>query len=282
MANIILQISDKVSIEIENPTDVMEKYSQDFYTYYEHEYEKYFEDGEITDNKLREEVLEEHFKDSKNTKLSDVLVKVALLDNFYRTRIPVNNIVPIARHIQAMNIDERLHNEEIDVDLVNDIAYGTSEYKKKIFEKEDEDAEDLNIKISNVYSFASKYCSWHNPEYPIADSYSKGMLFYINKADPFYKIDDDKMPSKVSLNDYRVFYEMYMAFKKHYFRNTPDISNKKIDTYLWKYAQNKIIDLKDNNLKCIVDLKKGNERLSDYIKIESEMPSDLKKKYNQK
>lgn len=37
MANIKLQISDKVSIEIDNPTDVMEKYSQDFYTYYEHE-----------------------------------------------------------------------------------------------------------------------------------------------------------------------------------------------------------------------------------------------------
>ena len=106
------------------------------------------------------------------------------------------------------------------------------------------------------------------------------MLFYINKADPFYKIGGVKMPSKVSLNDYRVFYEMYMAFKKRYFDNNPDISNKKIDTYLWKYAQNKIADLK-NNLE-IVDLKKGNERLSDYIKIESEMPADLKKKYNQK
>lgn len=277
MEKITLQISDKVSIEIDNPTDVMENYSQEFYTYYEHEYEINFEEGELTDNKLREVVLEKRFKGSKNTDLQKVLIKVALLDNFYRTRIPVNNIVPIARHIQAMNIDERLYNEEIDVDLVNDIAYGTSKYKKKIFDKEKEDAEDLNIKISNVYSFASKYCSWHNPEYPIADSYSKGMLFYINKAEPFCEI-----PSKVSLNDYRVFYEMYMAFKKHYFGNTPDISNKKIDTYLWKYAQIKIIDLKKNNLKCIVDLKKGNERLSDYIKIESEMPSDLKKKYNQK
>ena len=246
----------------------MENYSQEFYTYYEHEYEINFEEGELTDNKLREVVLEKRFEGSKNTDLQEVLIKAALLDIFYRTRIPANNIVPIARHIEAMNIDERLYNEEIDVDLVNDIAYGTSKYKKKIFDKEKEDAENLNIQISNVYSFASKYCSWHNPEYPIADSYSKGMLFYINKADPFYKIGGVKTPSKVSLNDYRVFYEMYMAFKKRYFGNNPDISNKKIDTFLWKYAQIKIIDLKKNNLKCIVDLKKGNERLSYYLSHE--------------
>lgn len=138
--------------------------------------------------------MEEQFKGSKNTKLSDVLVKVALLDNFYRTRIPANNIVPIARHIVEMNIDDRLYKKPIDVDLVNEIAYGTSKYK--IFDKEKEDAEDLNIKISNVYSFSSKYCSWHNPEYPIADSYSKGMLFYINKAGSFCGI-----PSKVKRDD---------------------------------------------------------------------------------
>ena len=85
-------------------------------------------------------MLEKRFEGSKNTDLQEVLIKAALLDNFYHTRIPANNIVPIARHIQAMNIDERLYNEEIDVDLVNDIAYGTSKYKKKIFDKEKEDA----------------------------------------------------------------------------------------------------------------------------------------------
>lgn len=34
-----------------------------------------------------------------------------------------------------MNIDEILYNEEIDVDLVNDIAYWTSKYKKKSLTK---------------------------------------------------------------------------------------------------------------------------------------------------
>ena len=45
MEKITLQISDQVSIEIDNPTDVMENYSQEFYTYYEHEYEINFEGG---------------------------------------------------------------------------------------------------------------------------------------------------------------------------------------------------------------------------------------------
>lgn len=53
MDKITLQISDQVSIEIDNPTDVMENYSQEFYTYYEHEYEINFEDGELTNNNKR-------------------------------------------------------------------------------------------------------------------------------------------------------------------------------------------------------------------------------------
>lgn len=274
MGKIELQISDKVSIEIENPTDVMEKYSQDFYTYYEHEYEIDFEDGELTDNKLREEVLEKHFKGSKNTDLSEVLVKTTLLNNFYHTRIPANNIVPIARHIVEMKIDDRLYKKPIDVDLVNELAYSEKTYKTKSFKT---DRVDLHIKINNVYSFASKYCSWHNPEYPIADSYSKGMLFYINKADPFYKIDDIKMPSKASLNDYRVFCKMYKKFRENYFKNTPDISNKVIDTYLWKYAQNKISDLRSQGLDCTESLD-GNKRISDYFKMDSsDLSSDFQK-----
>ena len=82
MEKITLQISDYVSIEIDNPTDVMENYSQKFYTYYEHEYEINFEDGELTNNKLREVVLEKRFEGSKNTDLQEVLIKAALLDIF--------------------------------------------------------------------------------------------------------------------------------------------------------------------------------------------------------
>lgn len=77
MEKITLQISDYVSIKIDNPTDVMENYSQEFYTYYEHEYEINFEDGELTNNKLREVVLEKRFEGSKNTDLQEVLIKAA-------------------------------------------------------------------------------------------------------------------------------------------------------------------------------------------------------------
>ena len=98
MEKITLQISDYVSIEIDNPTDVMENYSQEFYTYYEHEYEINFEDGELTNNKLREVVLEKRFEGSKNTDLQEVLIKAALLDIFSKGFSRRSWINPSARH----------------------------------------------------------------------------------------------------------------------------------------------------------------------------------------
>ncbi len=280
MKTITLNISKK-TIEIEDPTEVIEQYHKDFYTYPEHEYELNLDKGEKTDNKLREDLLEDVFKNSKNDVLLEVLKKVTLLDNFYRTRIPKNNIVPIARHIVYLEIDKYLYTNPINTDLVNKIAYQQTKYKTKDFKTDKEVYKDLQIKINHVYSFASKYCSWHNSEYPIADSYSKGMLYYINKAEAFYKDDKNELPSKSSLNDYKVFFDMYMAFKKTYFDGMSDITNKVIDTYLWKYAQNKISYLKSKNLTCNISKKdsENDKRLFDYIKLDSNIPSYLKKQY---
>lgn len=144
------------------------------------------------------------------------------------------------------------------------------EYKTKKFV----DDEDLHIKVNNIYSFASKYCSWHNPNYPIADSYSKGMLYYINKATNFY--NKGKL-AKVSLNDYNVFCEMYEAFREEYFSEMEHIDNKMIDTYLWTYSKCKIDGL-NNNIKT----KEKRGILADYVKLDStEIPAKLKreKKY---
>jgi hypothetical protein len=59
----------------------------------------------------------------------------------------------VAKHICALEIDVRLNTG--DVTLVEDIQYVAIGNTKK-----------------NFYSFASKYCSHHNPlDYPIYDSY---------------------------------------------------------------------------------------------------------------
>lgn len=254
-------------IKIDYPGDAIEVYSKKFYTYFEHKYEKDLVD-KTTDNSLREKLLEDTFKNSKNTDIYEILNKVTLLNSFYHTQIPAINIVPIARHILSLEIDDKLFcKDKIYPDLVNDIAYEQNEYKTKEFKG---DNKDLHIKVNNIYSFASKYCHWHNPNYPIADSYSKGMLYYINKTDNFY--NDGKL-KQVSLNDYNVFNNVYIAFKNKYFADMPDIDNKMIDTYLWTYSKCKIDDL-DNNIKT----KKKGERLADYIKLDSTgIPAKLKK-----
>ena len=100
-----------------------------------------------------------------NTDINDILIKASALNDFYSTNI--FSIFPVAKHILELNIDKRL--KELDTTLVNDIA---------------------KVKISgiekNFYSFATKYCSHHNPkEFPIYDSFVEKCLMYFYKKDKF-------------------------------------------------------------------------------------------------
>ena len=119
----------------------------------------------------------DYFKDSaiiklfekfpNNTELDEVLAKVTLLNAFYSTQILDMDLLNVSRDIVALNIDSSIRGDNIDIDVVNRIAY-----------------DDRRLYQRKLYSFASKYCSFHNPErFPIADSYSKGMLYYMNNCE---------------------------------------------------------------------------------------------------
>lgn len=145
----------------------------------------------------------------KNTDIDDILIKASSLNDFYSTNI--FSIFPVAKHILELNIDERLKNK--DETLVNDIA---------------------NVNINGVekhfYSFATKYCSHHNPiDYPIYDSYVSKVLIYFNRKDHFsdFKKDDLKI--------YKKFKEVLVAFKKYY--NIDEYNLKDIDRYLWQLGK---------------------------------------------
>ena len=109
-------------------------------------------------NTLENYVLQENSLDKlffytypNNIDINDILIKCSSLNDFYSTNI--FKIYAVATHILSLNIDERLRKG--DPTLVDDIAKVTISGKSKYF-----------------YSFASKYCSHHNPyEYPIYDSY---------------------------------------------------------------------------------------------------------------
>lgn len=156
---------------------------------------------------LQENALDKLFLElcPMNTDISDILLKVSTLNDFYSTNI--FSVYSVAKHILSLSIDERLKTG--DVRLVEDI--------KRI---------SINGKERNFYSFASKYCSHHNPSaYPIYDSYVDKVLRYYRKRDGFLTFGDD------NLKNYVQFKDILIAFRKHY--GLEDYSLKLIDKYLW-------------------------------------------------
>ena len=111
------------------------------------------------ENQTLEEALRELFGHyPHNTQPAQVLLKVTALNTLYSTQIPlyresIPTIFEVARHIVNLDIDSDL--KRGDDGLVSRLA------KIEIPPK----------KVRFNYSFATKYCSWHNPNaYPIFDS----------------------------------------------------------------------------------------------------------------
>lgn len=144
-----------------------------------------------------------------NDDINDILIKASSLNDFYSTNI--FSIFSVAKHIHSLNIDERL--KKHDESLVNDIA---------------------NIEISGkkitFYSFATKYCSHHDPvNFPIYDSYVEKILVHFNKEDNFSKF------TKKDLKDYAKFKRVLIDFKKYYCIDEYNL--KDIDRYIWQLGK---------------------------------------------
>lgn len=144
-----------------------------------------------------------------NDDINDILIKASSLNDFYSTNI--FSIFSVAKHIRSLNIDERL--KKHDESLVNDIA---------------------NIEISGkkitFYSFATKYCSHHDPvNFPIYDSYVEKILVHFNKKDNFSKF------TKKDLKDYAKFKKVLIDFKKYY--GIDEYNLKDIDRYIWQLGK---------------------------------------------
>jgi len=142
-----------------------------------------------------------------NNDMDDVLIKVCSLNDFYSTNI--FSPFTIAKHIVKLDIDNRLGKG--DLELVNEIAIVKVNGNKKI----------------NFYSFATKYCSHHNPIiYPIYDSYVEKLLMYFKKTDEFFKF------KKEDLKTYSKYKDILIGFQKYYALH--EFNLKEIDKYLWQ------------------------------------------------
>lgn len=147
-----------------------------------------------------------------NTDIENVLIKASVLNDFYSTNI--FSIYDMAKHIVSLNIDERL--KQGDQTLVSEIGHTEIADKKKFF-----------------YSFATKYCSHHNPDaYPIYDSYVEKVLMHFKRIDKFSEFKQE------DLKDYPTYKDILSQFAAFY--GIASYSMKELDMYLWQLGKDKL------------------------------------------
>jgi len=144
-----------------------------------------------------------------NDNIEDILIKCSSLNDFYSTNI--FDIHTVAQHILSLHIDERL--EKGDRSLVNDIAHV-----------------EVNGKDHFFYSFATKYCSHHQPNrYAIYDSYVEKVLLSMNKRKHFANFNREE------LKDYETYISVIRAFQQSF--GLMQYNIKQLDQYLWQLGK---------------------------------------------
>lgn len=153
---------------------------------------------------------------TKNTDLSSIIIKVSALNDFYSTNI--YRVYDVASKIKSISdFDERL--KQGDIQLVDDFA--------TISFKTDNGPE----KHITNYSFATKYCSHHQPDlFPIYDSYVDSVLRNLRKIYPndfLFKNDD--------LHNYAKYKEQLDILRNNF--GLHELSYKMLDRYLWQLGK---------------------------------------------
>lgn len=180
------------------------------------EVEKYLQKWRTTADLYEPEaVLKELFTKTRpyNQSIDDIILKAAALNTVYNTRI--TSIYPVAQRILSLDIDERLRSG--DEKLVNELM--GVDYM-------------INGKASHTdhYSFASKYCSFHNSDaFPIYDSYVDAILWHYRNLEHF------SIFNRNELKDYPKFKRIIKAFQQHF--GLKKYTVKQLDQYLWQFGK---------------------------------------------
>ena len=172
-------------------------YSLDNYVNQEHALDKLF--GKLCPN---------------NSDINDILIKCSALNDFYSTNI--FDIHSVAQHILKLKIDKRL--KDGDLNLVKEIA------KVEVGNPP---------KRRNFYSFATKYCSHHQPKkYAIYDNYVEKVLVDFNKKERGDRFSSFTLKN---LKDYKSFIRVIRDFQDHF--GLSQFTLKELDQYLWQLGK---------------------------------------------
>ena len=151
-------------------------------------------------------LLREHFPENKQ--VSHVLLKVLVLNKLYSTRVNDVDVLPLAEHIVRLDLDPQLDQGVL-------AAVG------RIYTCD-------NLRM--YYSFATKFCSWHNPKaYPIYDRYADECLWAYKKQDGFAKFQHQ------NVGYYEEFVAIVSAFRTHY--GLDRFTFREIDKFLWRSGE---------------------------------------------
>ena len=144
-----------------------------------------------------------------NSVLEHVLLKVTTINDLYGTQI--YSTFQMAHHIQALKIDSHL-------------AKGSTGIVDRIA------AAIFSDKPRQVFSFASKYCSWHRPnDYPLYDYFVAKLLLAYAKKDHFADFRENE------LRNYGRYKRIISAFRHH--NGLQRFSFKELDKFLWLYGK---------------------------------------------
>lgn len=165
-----------------------------------------------------------------NTEVSEVLIKCLVLNDFYSAGVRSIDIQKMAENIVSCNIDNRL--KKGDWSIVDEIS---------------------KCGNRNYYSFATKYCNWHNQfNYPIYDSFVDEVLWALNKDKSLFKYRHE-------LKSYTKYCEVLKLLSEKYNLQSVisknyqyGINYKILDKYLWLLGK----DYFGNpNLPSVQDIK---------------------------
>lgn len=170
--------------------------------------------NENEDYRKKEDALNTLFTNvyQHNENLSEVLIKVCVLNDFYSTNI--YNILVVSNIIVDMKLDSYFQANEKHYDKVDELNMKIYERTKK-----------------RGYSFATKYFSHQRPDdYPIYDYYVDMMLcYYKDDENNEFTFDGDLV------NNYVNFCKTIENFKKVF--KLEKVSVKVIDKMLWQMGK---------------------------------------------
>jgi hypothetical protein len=161
-------------------------------------------ENQLTEDALRR--LRERFP--HNSETADVLLKVLVLNKLYNARVRDIDVEPLARHIASLQLDPTLEK-------------GAPHAVALITNCE---------KLKKYFSFATKFCSWHNPvAYPMYDGNVDECLWSYQRQDRFAKFH------RQDLGYYERLIAVVAGFRTFY--GLDSFSFRQLDKFLWRMGE---------------------------------------------